>query len=249
MLPPIAFTESEAIAIFFACRSLQYFGSLPFEDGAATALGKFYHYLPADIREQIDRLKNRVVIWHPHRPMSTTSLQTLLQAVMARSVVTIDYRSGHGLTRRDIQPIGLYASQGYWYCPAYCFKRDDVRLFRADRIHGATINATIACREDVDARSVLEWNAPEEAAQEQTLLVASLTPNGVRSLETSSWFGHAIELAEDGSGLIRRQVPVDKVAFFADMVWNLGADARILEPESAIAHVRQKLAAMSQLYA
>ena len=70
MLPPITFTESEAIAMFFACQSLQYFGSLPFDEGATSALHKFYHYSPADVKEQIDRLKNKMVIWNPYRSMS-----------------------------------------------------------------------------------------------------------------------------------------------------------------------------------
>ncbi|WP_242615246.1 helix-turn-helix transcriptional regulator [Paenibacillus solani] len=121
MLPPISFTESEAIAIFFACQSLGYFSTLPFGDGAATALHKFYHYLPADIKEQIDRLKDRVMIHSLFRRMSADILQTLMEAVMVRQAVTISYRSSAGSSQRHIQPIGLYASSGYWYCPAYCF--------------------------------------------------------------------------------------------------------------------------------
>ncbi|WP_238590794.1 helix-turn-helix transcriptional regulator [Paenibacillus beijingensis] len=56
LLPPISFSESEAIAMFFALQSKDYFSSVPFGEGADSALHKFYHYLPADVREQIDRL-------------------------------------------------------------------------------------------------------------------------------------------------------------------------------------------------
>lgn len=123
ILPPIAFSESEAVAMFIACQSLQHFGTLPFDEGATSALHKFYHYLPADVREQIDRLKNNVTIWSPHRFMFPKILRTLLQAIMICCVVTIEYSSSHGLTQRNIQPIGLFARDGYWYCPAYCFQR------------------------------------------------------------------------------------------------------------------------------
>src|SRR5690554_2318065 len=51
ILPPISFTEGEAIAMFFACQSLDFFSSLPFGEGADSALHKFYHYLPSDIKE------------------------------------------------------------------------------------------------------------------------------------------------------------------------------------------------------
>ena len=118
----------------FACQSLSYFSTLPFGDGAATALHKFYHYLPADTKEQIDRLKDRVMIHSPFRAMSSEILQTLMEAIMVRQVVTISYRSSAGSSQRHIQPIGLYASSGYWYCPAYCFTQEDIRQFRVDRI-------------------------------------------------------------------------------------------------------------------
>jgi predicted DNA-binding transcriptional regulator YafY len=71
LLPPISFAEGEAIALFFVCQSLDYFSSLPFGEGADSALHKFYHYLPADVKEQIDRLKNRVMLWSPYRLMSS----------------------------------------------------------------------------------------------------------------------------------------------------------------------------------
>ncbi|MDQ0175494.1 WYL domain-containing protein [Bacillus chungangensis] len=52
-------------------------------------------------------------------------------------MMTVNAKNSDGLTKRVIQPIGLYSCSGFWYCPAYCFKRKTFRLFRADRIHHA----------------------------------------------------------------------------------------------------------------
>ncbi|WP_248927920.1 helix-turn-helix transcriptional regulator [Paenibacillus hamazuiensis] len=248
MLPPISFSESEAIAMFFACQSLQYFGSLPFDEGAVTALHKFYHYLPADIKEQIERLKNKVAIWSPHRSMSSPSLRTLLQAVMIRSVVTIEYSSSHGVTVRDIQPVGLYAAHGYWYCPAYCFQREAYRLFRGDRIRSAALNPSIECLDEVDQRKVEEWDAPEWAQAEKTTLTIRLTPGGVWNLESSGWFGDSLELREDGGGTASIEVPADNLPFFVNIVWGLGEDAEIVEPAEAIELIQRKIEGMGSLY-
>lgn len=249
MLPPISFTESEAVAMFFACESLQFFGSLPFEDGAVTALNKFYHYLPADVKEQIDRLRSKVVIWNPNRSMSKDCLETLLQAVMKHCAVTIEYTSSHGITRRDIQPVGIYAAHGYWYCPAYCFERKDYRLFRADRIRSAALNEALPCLEEVEKRSVIDWNAPELEGMEKTTLFVRLTPNGVRSLQSNAWFGSSIVAYEDGGGHIQMEVPVQNLAFFADMIWGYGEDAQIIEPAEAVEYIRLKIDNMKKLYA
>lgn len=248
MLPPIAFSESEAAAIFFACQSLQYFGSVPFDESATSAIRKFYHYLPADAKEQIDRLKDCVVIWNPHRAMSSSCLQTLLQAVMNKAVVTIAYHSDSGVSQRDIQPIGLYASEGYWYCPAFCYMRRAYRLFRADRILSAGLNASLPYREEHEGRSVFDWITPDLSRFEQTSLAVELTAEGVRALESSIWFGSQIEVGEDGSGVARIQIPVHKITFFADLIWSLGEEACILEPAAAVDYMKRKVEAMSRRY-
>lgn len=249
MLPPIAFSENEAVAVFFACQSLQYFGSVPFDESAASAIHKFYHYLPADAKEQIDRLRNRVVIWNPHRTMSADFLQTLLQAIMNDSVVTIAYKSGDGVTQRDIQPIGLYASEGYWYCPAYCFLRQTYRLFRADRISFASVNDGFPDRKDLSERSVFDWITPDLSRfKRQCDLIVELTEEGVRSLETNVWFSSHIEIHEDGRGTLRMRIPVQKIEFFTDLIWPLGGEAKIVEPHEAVAYIRRKIETITKCY-
>ncbi|WP_248924972.1 helix-turn-helix transcriptional regulator [Paenibacillus hamazuiensis] len=248
MLPPIAFSESEAAAVFFACQSLQYFGSVPFDESAASVIHKFYHYLPADVKEQIDRLRNKVVIWNPYRAMSSSCLQTLLHAIMNKRAVTIAYKSNEGLTERDIQPVGLCASEGYWYCPAFCFLRQTYRLFRADRIASACLNETIAYQEVHDQRSVFDWITPDMSRFGQIALVVKLTPEGVRAFESNVWFGPHIEVHEDGGGTARIRIPAQKLHFFADLVWTLGEKAKILEPAEAVDYVRLKIGSMIKMY-
>ncbi|MBB6675404.1 helix-turn-helix transcriptional regulator [Cohnella nanjingensis] len=248
-LPPITFIESEAIAIYFAVRSLHYFGALPFGDQAESALDKFYHHLPSDAKKQIDRLKNKVIIWSPNRPMSDACLTVLLQAVMIRSAVTIAYRSSEGgVNTRDIQPIGLYSDRGYWYCPAYCFARRAIRLFRADRIAEAKLNNSLTYREDADRKSLLDWEEEELDHQEKILFRVRLTQAGIRKLEPNGRFEGFIERQDDGNGFIRMSIPIKKLAFYTDMIWALGQDAKIVEPAEAIAHIKRSIADMAKLY-
>jgi predicted DNA-binding transcriptional regulator YafY len=248
LLPPVAFTESEAVAIFFACESLKYYGSLPFGEGAASALEKFYHYLPPGVKEQIDRLLDKVVIWSPSRIMSSACLEVLLDAIMNRSAVTIVYHSGDGEMERDIQPVGLYADQGYWYCPAYCFSRQAYRLFRADRIQSARRNESVACLEEVDRRSIFDWNANETDGLAKTAFIVNLTAAGVRKLEPNGRLNSFIESNEDGSGTVRMSIPVRDLAFYAEMIWALGEDATIIEPAEAGEYIKEKLMKLLQRY-
>ena len=186
LLPPISFTESEAAALFFACHSLQYFGSHPFGRDADGAIHKFYHYLPADAREKIDAMKERIMLWSPFRPMSEEVLRTLLHAITERCAVTIVYRGSSGKLERNIMPFGLYASSGYWYCTAYCLLREEVRQFRADRIEAAVVNPAIPYRDELAGLTLRD--KPDRSLKSQTELRLTLTARGLWQLESNARF-------------------------------------------------------------
>lgn len=246
LLPPISFTENEAIAMFFACQSMDYFSSLPFGEGADSALHKFYHYLPADIREQINRLKNRIMFWNPYRLMSAEILQTLLKAIMTGGVVSIEYRSSSGVSERNIQPIGLYASSGYWYCPAYCFTREEMRQFRADRILSATLNESVAGREDVSQKTLLDM--PNKNDRKQITLELEMTNKGVWLLESNPRFGPIIQQCEDGSGSLTMEIAAEDMTFYVDLIWQFGDEVKVVGPTEATAYIYQKIESMRLLY-
>ncbi len=246
LLPPISFTENEALAMFFASQTMDYFSSLPFGEGADAALHKFYHYLPADVREQIDRLKNRIMFWSPYRLMSAEVLQTLLQSIMVRSVVTIEYKSSSGVSERNIQPIGLYASSGYWYCPAYCFTREDIRQFRADRILSAELNGTIPCRTEISRMTLLD--KPTKEGLEQTILELEMTKKGVWLMESNSRFRPFIRHNEDGSGALTMGIAVQELNFYVDLIWQWGDEVKIVRPVEAKAYMHQKIESIRLLY-
>ncbi|WP_235549738.1 helix-turn-helix transcriptional regulator [Paenibacillus sp. Soil766] len=246
LLPPISFTEGEAISMFFACQTMDYFSALPFGEGADSALHKFYHYLPADVKEQIDRLKNRIMFWNPYRSMSAEILQTLLKALMIGRVVNIAYKSSSGVSERNIQPIGLYASSGYWYCPAYCFNKEDIRQFRADRILSAALNETIPCRADISQKTLLDKPAKDD--QEQTTLELEMTGKGRWLLESNPRFGPFIMQNEDGSGALTMQIAAEDMRFYVDSIWQFGDEIKVVAPAEATVYIQQKIEAMRILY-
>lgn len=246
LLPPISFTESEAAALFFACHSLQFLGSHPFGKDADGALHKFYHYLPADAREKIDAMKEKVMLWSPFRPMSEDVLRTLLKAIMERCAVTIVYRGSGGRSERDIMPFSLYASSGYWYCPAYCLLREEVRQFRADRIEAAVLNPSIPYREDIAELTLRD--KLDSSLREQTALRVALTSKGLWQLESNPRFAAFLTKGGDGGGTAIVPVAKDELPFYVDLLWALGEEAVIEAPEEAVLHMKKKAEAVASRY-
>ncbi|WP_167345674.1 WYL domain-containing protein [Paenibacillus riograndensis] len=66
----------------------------------------------------------------------------------------------------------LYAHEGYWFCPAYCYLRKAYRLFRADRIRSAVLADAEALSTTVDVSEVdlTNWGLHFYSKQESVKL-------------------------------------------------------------------------------
>lgn len=138
-LRPMAFEPEEAEVLVMAARLLDALVDAPLKDRLRSAVSKLEAILSPAANQRVQAHRDRVVIeprWRSNGPLTT-----LLEAVNARRVVTIAY---DGLARgerthRAIEPIGLVRYANVWLVPAYCRLREDLRVFRADRVVDAQL--------------------------------------------------------------------------------------------------------------
>ncbi|MFB1051862.1 helix-turn-helix transcriptional regulator [Paraliobacillus sp. JSM ZJ581] len=247
MLPPVFLKESEVVALYFAFQSLQFFDSLPFKTETGYALKKFYQYLPSDAKLRIDSMKGRIVFWNPNRVQPADYLETILHAAVDQLTLSIHYDSKNGVRKRIIQPIGLYSYNGFWYCPAYCFFRKGIRLFRVDRIKQAV--TTDAEVQSLPYQSVMEWiKLSEEEVLDPITFSVELSREGVRRARSEIDLDHLIKERENGTGWIKATIPKSELNYFVDLIWIFGSEALILEPIEAITYMKLKLKNLSEQY-
>lgn len=252
ILPPIAFTEEEAVAIFFASHALRHYKYLPFKEASLSALHKFYNYMPGDVRDRIDEMKHRIDFLTPERQAEFPYLSLLLEASTGQQVLRIDYESKGQRRERWIQPVGIYASNGLWYCPAYCFLREGFRVFRCDRIYSAGYGESGP--EALDLRetrldNMAEFNQParkEEASPVR--LVVELGSGGVQACEAEVWSRQLLHIREGGTGWLEGEVPQSDLSFFAGFVIGLCNEATVQEPPELKAEVKRMLTDMLAKY-
>ncbi|MET8862524.1 YafY family protein [Nonomuraea sp. NPDC004580] len=145
-LPPLNFTPTEAVAIAVA---LSRAGDQPFGHQARSALRKVVAAMPGTEGELARELARRVQLARPQdepevRPMGGEGISRAIEeALLRRRVLRLDYADAKGaLTSRDVEPgVFLGGRGGFWYLVAWCRLRDDVRVFRLDRIAAATVTA------------------------------------------------------------------------------------------------------------
>ncbi|WP_342563896.1 YafY family protein [Paenibacillus sp. FSL R7-0345] len=262
ILPPIAFTEEEAVAIFFASHALRHYEYLPFKEASVSALHKFYHYMPGDVRDRIDEMKNRIDFVTPARQAEFPFLSVLLEAAIDQKVLLIGYESRGERSLRPVQPVGIYASNGLWYCPAYCFLRGSIRVFRCDRIDAVKEQAS--GYEPLDLRRVHLGNRHEYAAEPQAgvqpdgteaqksrtkvRLYAELTAAGMQACEAELWAAPLLHSREGGSGWLEGEVPAQDLRFFARFFTGLGNEATVQEPPELVSELKAMLEEMLRKY-
>jgi len=240
VLPPIAFTEGEAVAMFFAVHALRHYSSLPFEAESASALSKFYLHMPGDVRDRIDSMKDRVDFITPTRRGDAPCLAILLDAAVRQKVLAVEYTSKEeGASNRRIQPVCIYASNGFWYCTAYCFLRQGFRVFRCDRIREAAYDA--AGMVPLDLGDVRHSRREAAEPREPVRLRAELSQAGVQRCEAELWLAPMLVVREDGSGAIDTDVSRNDIPFFTEFFIALGDEAKLQEPVELKDSIRRRL--------
>jgi predicted DNA-binding transcriptional regulator YafY len=141
-LPPLLYTEEEAVALVLGLIVLQAFHFPVDVVTVEGALAKTERVVPEVVFRRIQSLRNAIVfnssIYIAQSPQLAHNqfIVTLASAVQDRQRVHMRYRSWEGkFTERMVDPYGLVYNEGYWYAVGHCHLRHDVRTFRLDRVY------------------------------------------------------------------------------------------------------------------
>lgn len=238
-LPPVLMNESEAFAIFFAFQSLKYYRSLPFEIDMNSVSRKLYASLPPDTRHRIDRLDAVLSFWNKKRGIPSPYLKEIMESTLDKQVLEIRYLSAHRDTNRELAPIGIYAYDGYWYMPAVDLSRDEIRVFRLDRILGLRNTGK---KHDPGIR-LDRWleNLTADTPDDPVSLYAELTREGVRQCMSQPWLEPHVKLKDGDRGFVEMTMDRSEIAFVAAFFLQLGTNAKVLRPPEVVAQIRKQL--------
>lgn len=239
VLPPITFSESEAKALFFACQSLQYYRNLPYKEETDSALKKFLNSLTPDMQHSIMQIQNRIVFWTPDRHCDSPLLKELFYAITEGQAIVISYSSIKSDSVRTIIPIGLYAMNGLWYCPAYCTKSNSVREFRVDRIVDMKKADAISVKKYSLPNSIHEYLDKLEIGTDYHIKI-KLTSIGVKRCESEFLLARGLQISLTGEGFIEMDILQSTLEWVAEYLLSLGKHATVLEPPELVDLLKEK---------
>ena len=141
-LPPMMFTEDEALGLglaLLAARRLGLSGVAPAVEGL---LAKVERVMPEVLGERIRALEESVIqaVARPAALPGGAVVVALAEAARGRRRVRLRYRSGLGEeTERRVEPYAVVHREGYWYAVAHDHLRGRMRVFRLDRVLEANV--------------------------------------------------------------------------------------------------------------
>ncbi len=137
-LPPLMFTNDEALILVLGLLAVQRLGLTPQGPAAQGALAKLDRVLPASLRDRLRAAQETLDLGLT--PVATghadsETVLTLSSAARDGTRLSIHYRSARGEeTTRLVDPYGVAFQSGQWYLVAWDHLRTDLRTFRLDRL-------------------------------------------------------------------------------------------------------------------
>ncbi|AVT37846.1 YafY family protein [Plantactinospora sp. BB1] len=137
-LPPVVFTEAEALGLVMAVLDGQPAAAeADADDLVGSALGKVIQVLPESVGRQAAALRRHASAApdrHSSRPDPATT-SALVTAVAARRRVLVTYRTESGNEwDAEVDPWAVVVRYGRWYLLCHSHRADAVRTYRLDRV-------------------------------------------------------------------------------------------------------------------
>ena len=242
-LPPMLFTDDEALALSLGLLAASALGLGETAAGLTSARAKLERVMPADLKRRLRAADETMQLDLPASgpPAEGHVLATLSAAAQAQRTVHVVYEAAdRSRTERDLDPYGLAYRGGCWYVVGHCHLRQGPRTFRVDRIPSvARTSRTFARPENFDTLAAISTAIATlpRAHQAEVLLRTDLATARKQIFAT---LGTLQEV--EGGVLLHSQT--DDLNWLARELARLPFGMEIRRPEGLIAALREHARAL-----
>ncbi len=251
-LPAIQFNLQEVISLIMGAQLLARQKGSPLERGMGTALEKIHSVLPTALRETALEESRRFTPAHEpsvdYRDQSPI-LEALASCCERKHCVRLEYHSlaRDEVTTREVDPYGFLYRSNALYLVGYCHLRDQIKIFKVDRIHSAApLPESFQLPPEFDLGEYMRdaWGVLRGEPHDVSIRFA---PSISHFVKESIW--HPSQRSEDqpdGSTVLHFRV--GGLMELATWVMGFGGDAEVLAPEDLRTMLRDLARAITDLY-
>lgn len=142
-LPPLMFTQEEAIAFLSAQQLVDKFCDKSIQENYNLGIEKIRAVMRIAEKETIIHANDTIGSLNFATPLVSDEQswhQKIMDSIIRRKQIQLDYRTvgERDSSIRIVDPIGIFFSMANWYLIAFCNLKDDYRTFRFSRIQKIT---------------------------------------------------------------------------------------------------------------
>jgi len=175
-LPPVMFTQEEAIAFLTAEKFMDKLTDTLTGASYSSAMYKIKAVLKATEKDFLEQLDNNIEVVKSrkteHTNLDINPIQDILiEGISQKKVLCIQYFANHSQqkTKRMVEPVGIFYLDNFWHLIAWCRLRNDYRDFRVDRISDLVVTDTVFKQEHPTLKQHLD--KVSEARNLQTVII------------------------------------------------------------------------------
>jgi predicted DNA-binding transcriptional regulator YafY len=240
-LPPLALTLHETLLLRLALSSVAQLSETPFKQERESLLEKIQTLIPRRESVEVNQFQQTLSLHIPSRPLPTPFLDHLLESAHAERWIAVTYRSEKGISQQTLLPRHVHTSQGFWYCEAYSYERQEIRMYRVDRFLEVR---TTRAPEGVEPSALPSYERPVSPE-----VHIRLTTRGVLILESDHQLGPRIQRNGEEGGWIHAHFPSHEYDWLVRIIVSLGVNADVLAPETLRKRVQQEVQEIAHHYA
>lgn len=229
-LPPVMFTREEATAFLTAEKLVDKFTDEATATQFKNALYKVRAVLRSDEKGMLDDIEDVIHIFKGEQREKPGYMYEVLKSISDKKAVTIDYYANYSgeLTKRIIEPVGLYYISEHWHLVGWCRLRNDYRDFRLDRIRALKNTDQDFSQEKLTLQEYMDKYRTRNELIKVEVVFYKFIARFIQ--EQKLYFGFVSEV-EDGE-FVRMTFLTSSLFFFAKWLVSFGSKATVLEPQA-----------------
>ncbi|TCK85064.1 helix-turn-helix transcriptional regulator [Albibacterium bauzanense] len=246
-LPPIQFTKEEATTFLMASKIVEKYTDAKNYQLYESALFKIKAVLRTVEKNYLEDIAPHILVLNNYQQESTTNnqfLQNILNAINEKKLVSLKYKNinAEKITQRDIETVGIYLQNSFWYLIAYCRLRNDYRTFRTDRILNFDILDECFQTQHPTLKEYLKIKSEQEDLQTVVLLVEKILAGHI----TTQKYYYGFVSEEEKGDQIEMTFLTASLRAFAGWYLTLAKRAEIVSPSSLKQDVRNMIAEIAK---
>ena len=253
-LPPMRFTCEEAASILIAAKFFQKQKGFPYQQHIQLALEKIEGVLETENKQFMQKIDKKISVFlsrFKDYQQYNTIFQDINKAIMEKRQIRLTYYSisSDKITKRNLDPIHLMFRGGFWYLIALCHLRNEIKMFRIDRIKDLQlIDKIFQVPADFSLASYMgkSWQVVRGEGETYQVEIKIFSPASRWVKEEKRHSTQKIIALEDETIIFKAEV--SSLSEIKRWVLQLGSCAEVIAPEELKKEVIEEIKEMGRRY-